>query len=147
MFFQTYVKIFVLNVWPGQMSFCLHSFSCSMMPFWSLTHRSTLWTILIQSVISQINVLLTVVCSLTMQNGNPQNPYCNGIEGVMEAYYQSLKSVQLYGPTNFSPVINHVARCVCIPTYTQTIYILLDFTIYFLLKCIWITASILIIQP
>ncbi|XP_008399390.1 copine-8 [Poecilia reticulata] len=43
-------------------------------------------------------------------NGNPQNPYCAGIEGVMEAYYQSLKSVQLYGPTNFSPVINHVAR-------------------------------------
>uniref|UniRef100_A0A4W4G6T9 C2 domain-containing protein n=1 Tax=Electrophorus electricus TaxID=8005 RepID=A0A4W4G6T9_ELEEL len=43
-------------------------------------------------------------------NGNPQNPYCNGIDGVMEVYYQSLKSVQLYGPTNFSPVINHVAR-------------------------------------
>ncbi|KAG9335891.1 hypothetical protein JZ751_003548 [Albula glossodonta] len=43
-------------------------------------------------------------------NGNPQNPYCPGIEGVMEAYYQSLKSVHLYGPTNFSPVINHVAR-------------------------------------
>lgn len=44
------------------------------------------------------------------QNGNPQNPYCSGIEGVMEAYYQSLKSVRLYGPTHFSPVINHVAR-------------------------------------
>ncbi|XP_068162746.1 copine-8 [Antennarius striatus] len=43
-------------------------------------------------------------------NGNPQNPYCTGIDGVMEAYYNSLKSVQLYGPTNFSPVINHVAR-------------------------------------
>ncbi|KAH0616520.1 hypothetical protein JD844_027680, partial [Phrynosoma platyrhinos] len=43
-------------------------------------------------------------------NGNPQNPYCNGIDGVMEAYYMSLKSVQLYGPTNFAPVINHVAR-------------------------------------
>nr|XP_020456973.1 copine-8 [Monopterus albus] len=43
-------------------------------------------------------------------NGSPQNPYCAGIDGVMEAYYQSLKSVQLYGPTNFSPVINHVAR-------------------------------------
>ncbi|XP_061085183.1 copine-8-like isoform X2 [Conger conger] len=43
-------------------------------------------------------------------NGNPQNPYCAGIDGVMEAYYQSLKSVHLYGPTNFSPVINHVAR-------------------------------------
>ncbi|NWQ79675.1 CPNE8 protein, partial [Columbina picui] len=43
-------------------------------------------------------------------NGNPQNPYCHGIDGVMEAYYRSLKSVQLYGPTNFAPVINHVAR-------------------------------------
>nr|XP_032629603.1 copine-8-like [Chelonoidis abingdonii] len=30
----------------------------------------------------------------------------------MEAYYRSLKSVQLYGPTNFAPVINHVARIV-----------------------------------
>uniref|UniRef100_A0A9J7Z6Y1 Copine VIII n=1 Tax=Cyprinus carpio carpio TaxID=630221 RepID=A0A9J7Z6Y1_CYPCA len=43
-------------------------------------------------------------------NGNPENPYCSGIEGVLEAYYQSLKSVRLYGPTYFSPVINHVAR-------------------------------------
>ncbi|XP_032822313.1 copine-8-like isoform X1 [Petromyzon marinus] len=43
-------------------------------------------------------------------NGNPQNPYCSGIEGVLEAYYQSLRSVQLYGPTNFAPVITHVAR-------------------------------------
>nr|XP_012788816.1 unnamed protein product [Sorex araneus] len=43
-------------------------------------------------------------------NGNPQNPYCEGIDGVMEAYYRSLRAVQLYGPTNFAPVINHVAR-------------------------------------
>ncbi|XP_017340153.1 copine-8 isoform X1 [Ictalurus punctatus] len=43
-------------------------------------------------------------------NGNPENPYCSGIEGVIEAYYQSLKSVRLYGPTYFSPIINHVAR-------------------------------------
>ncbi|KAK2834429.1 hypothetical protein Q7C36_015130 [Tachysurus vachellii] len=43
-------------------------------------------------------------------NGNPENPYCSGIEGVIEAYYQSLKNVRLYGPTYFSPVINHVAR-------------------------------------
>ena len=49
-------------------------------------------------------------CCNFLQNGNPQNPYCNGIDGVMEAYYRSLKSVQLYGPTNFAPVINHVAR-------------------------------------
>uniref|UniRef100_A0A4W4ER66 C2 domain-containing protein n=1 Tax=Electrophorus electricus TaxID=8005 RepID=A0A4W4ER66_ELEEL len=43
-------------------------------------------------------------------NGNIENPYCNGIEGILEAYHQSLKKVQLYGPTNFAPVVNHVAR-------------------------------------
>ncbi|CAM4733100.1 unnamed protein product [Leuciscus chuanchicus] len=42
-------------------------------------------------------------------NGNIENPYCNGIEGILEAYHQSLKTVQLYGPTNFAPVVNHVA--------------------------------------
>ncbi|KAM8863213.1 copine Va isoform 2-T2 [Spinachia spinachia] len=43
-------------------------------------------------------------------NGNVENPFCNGMEGILEAYHQSLKTVQLYGPTNFSPVVNHVAR-------------------------------------
>ncbi|XP_060559061.1 copine-8-like isoform X2 [Ruditapes philippinarum] len=43
-------------------------------------------------------------------NFNPNNPYCAGIPGVLQAYYTSLKQVQLYGPTNFSPVINHVMR-------------------------------------
>ncbi|XP_053280133.1 LOW QUALITY PROTEIN: copine-8 [Pleuronectes platessa] len=42
-------------------------------------------------------------------NGNVENPYCNGMEGILEAYHQSLKTVQLYGPTNFAPVVNHVA--------------------------------------
>ncbi|XP_076106407.1 copine-8-like [Mytilus galloprovincialis] len=43
-------------------------------------------------------------------NGNPNNPYCTGIEGVLEAYNKALHSIQLYGPTNFAPVINHVSR-------------------------------------
>lgn len=43
-------------------------------------------------------------------NFNPSNPFCSGVDGVLQAYYTSLKNVQLYGPTNFSPVINHVAR-------------------------------------
>jgi hypothetical protein len=38
------------------------------------------------------------------------NPYCEGMDGVMNAYHQSLNSVQLYGPTCFSYVIRHVAR-------------------------------------
>lgn len=32
-----------------------------------------------------------------------------GIEGVVQAYRQCLPQVKLWGPTNFSPVINHVA--------------------------------------
>uniref|UniRef100_A0AAY4E495 C2 domain-containing protein n=1 Tax=Denticeps clupeoides TaxID=299321 RepID=A0AAY4E495_9TELE len=43
-------------------------------------------------------------------NSNTDDPNCVGIEGVLEVYFQSLRSVQLYGPTNFAPVINQVAR-------------------------------------
>ncbi|NXG55975.1 CPNE8 protein, partial [Hemiprocne comata] len=43
-------------------------------------------------------------------NGDAANPACSGIEGVLEAYHHSLRRVQLYGPTNFAPIINHVAR-------------------------------------
>lgn len=43
-------------------------------------------------------------------NGSPTNPYCQGVDGVLAAYQQCITSVQLYGPTNFAPVINHVAR-------------------------------------
>ena len=38
------------------------------------------------------------------------SPFCAGLEGLLGAYYNSLYNVQLYGPTNFSPVINHVAK-------------------------------------
>ncbi|XP_038147930.1 copine-3-like isoform X2 [Cyprinodon tularosa] len=43
-------------------------------------------------------------------NFNPSNPFCAGIEGVVYAYQQCLPQVKLYGPTNFSPIINHVAQ-------------------------------------
>ncbi|CAK6952006.1 copine-3-like [Scomber scombrus] len=43
-------------------------------------------------------------------NFNAGNPFCEGIEGVVTAYQQCLPQVKLYGPTNFSPVINHVAN-------------------------------------
>ncbi|XP_058279446.1 copine-5-like isoform X8 [Hirundo rustica] len=43
-------------------------------------------------------------------NGDASNPACCGITGVLEAYQCSLRRVQLYGPTNFAPVVNHVAR-------------------------------------
>ncbi|KAM3860301.1 copine-3-like [Diretmus argenteus] len=43
-------------------------------------------------------------------NFNPSNPFCAGIEGVVGAYQQCLPQVKLYGPTNFAPIINHVAH-------------------------------------
>ncbi|KAM9369368.1 copine-5 [Phaethornis superciliosus] len=43
-------------------------------------------------------------------NGDVSNPACSGIQGVLDAYHRSLRRVQLYGPTNFAPVVNHVAR-------------------------------------
>nr|KAG5706037.1 hypothetical protein BaRGS_028146 [Batillaria attramentaria] len=43
-------------------------------------------------------------------NFNPQNPYCQGVAGILQAYQSALPNIQLYGPTNFAPVINHVAR-------------------------------------
>jgi hypothetical protein len=43
-------------------------------------------------------------------NMHPDNPYCNRISGVLDAYRTCIRQIQLYGPTNFSPVINHVAK-------------------------------------
>jgi len=41
-------------------------------------------------------------------NGNEMYPKVFGIEGIMNAYARSLRSVVLYGPTNFAPVIKRV---------------------------------------
>ncbi|XP_045581544.1 copine-8 isoform X3 [Procambarus clarkii] len=43
-------------------------------------------------------------------NGSPDNPYCQGVEGILNAYHHSIQTVGLFGPTNFAPVINHVAK-------------------------------------
>uniref|UniRef100_A0A8D2ZJ73 Copine-3 n=1 Tax=Scophthalmus maximus TaxID=52904 RepID=A0A8D2ZJ73_SCOMX len=42
-------------------------------------------------------------------NFNPANPFCAGIDGVVQAYQQCLPQLKLWGPTNFSPIINHAA--------------------------------------
>jgi len=42
-------------------------------------------------------------------NGNPESPFCEGVSGILETYYQAIKTVRLYGPTYFAPIINHVA--------------------------------------
>ncbi|KAM8881474.1 copine-3-like [Synchiropus picturatus] len=42
-------------------------------------------------------------------NFNPSNPFCDGIEGVVAAYQACLPQLKLWGPTNFAPIIRHVA--------------------------------------
>ncbi|KAK2914553.1 hypothetical protein Q8A73_005147 [Channa argus] len=63
-----------------------------------------------------------------VQNSNTENPNCVGIDGVLEAYFQSLRTVQLYGPTNFAPVINQVARCAAEVTDGSQYFVLLMIT-------------------
>ncbi len=33
-----------------------------------------------------------------------------GVEGIVQAYSNCLPHIRFYGPTNFAPIINHVAR-------------------------------------
>ncbi|KAM9785797.1 copine-9 [Neosynchiropus ocellatus] len=61
-------------------------------------------------------------------SGEGENPNCVGIEGVLEAYFQSLRTVQLYGPTNFAPVINKVANCASEITDGSQYFVLLMIT-------------------
>ncbi|XP_029286848.1 copine-1 isoform X2 [Cottoperca gobio] len=41
-------------------------------------------------------------------NFNPTSPYCKGVQGIVEAYRMVIPQLKLSGPTNFSPIINHV---------------------------------------
>ena len=41
-------------------------------------------------------------------NGDIYNPECNGVEGVLKAYANSINKVRLSGPTNFAPSIREV---------------------------------------
>lgn len=61
-------------------------------------------------------------------NLHPSNPHCQFIDGIMAAYQQSLDVVQLYGPTNFAPVINHVARIAMTDVTGANYYVLLIVT-------------------
>ena len=49
------------------------------------------------------------VC-VSLQNKNSEDANCVGIEGVLEAYFESLTTAQLFGPTNFAPIVNLVAQ-------------------------------------
>ncbi|XP_055892331.1 copine-3-like [Biomphalaria glabrata] len=43
-------------------------------------------------------------------NFNLENPFCSGVQGILEAYFTCLPKIQLYKPTKVAPVIQHVIR-------------------------------------
>ncbi|KAM9445060.1 copine-9 isoform 2-T2 [Clarias gariepinus] len=61
-------------------------------------------------------------------NSDCENSNCVGIEGVLEAYYECLRTVQLYGPTNFAPVITQVAESAAGVTDGSQYFVLLMIT-------------------
>ena len=61
-------------------------------------------------------------------NFNPQDPHCHGVEGIIAAYYNSILSVTLYGPTNFAPVINSCVGIARTATHGAQYFVLLIIT-------------------
>jgi hypothetical protein len=43
-------------------------------------------------------------------NFNAANPFCTGIQGILDAYRMCISHIVLHGPTNFSPIILHAAQ-------------------------------------
>lgn len=65
-----------------------------------------------------------------LQTFNAASPYVQGIAGILDAYQNAIRRVQLYGPTNFSPVINHVSRYEMeneIPTWSDFLCALINY--------------------
>ncbi|XP_065676704.1 LOW QUALITY PROTEIN: copine-8-like [Hydra vulgaris] len=56
------------------------------------------------------------------------SPFCYGINGVLDAYYSVLQDVELYGPTNFTPVINCVAQFAASQPASEKYHVLLIIT-------------------
>ncbi|XP_078093061.1 copine-1-like isoform X3 [Mustelus asterias] len=64
-------------------------------------------------------------------NFNSNNPYCQGVQGIIDAYRNAIVNVKLYGPTNFSPIITHVSQFAAASTQQATAgqyYVLLIIT-------------------
>ena len=43
-------------------------------------------------------------------NFNPHNPFVERVDGILSLYKNVISQIQLYGPTNFAPIIRETAR-------------------------------------
>ncbi|XP_014678748.1 PREDICTED: copine-8-like, partial [Priapulus caudatus] len=61
-------------------------------------------------------------------NFRDDDPCCDGLEGLLQAYENTLRAVSLFGPTNFAPVINKVAKHAAEVKDGATYYVLVILT-------------------
>jgi len=61
-------------------------------------------------------------------NFHASDPHCQRIDGVLAAYQNAIGMIQLYGPTNFAPIIDHSARIASTDQTGANYYVLLIIT-------------------
>ena len=64
-------------------------------------------------------------------NGNIFDPECEGLDGILSAYQNSLKHVKLYGPTHFNEIIslvNDMAEQMKVSQHNQKYQVLMIIT-------------------
>ena len=87
-------------------------------------NSSSIWAQILSASGSKVNLIL--LYNLTINNTYSATfwPYL----GVIQAYRRCLPAIQLCGPTNFAPVINHVAQFAASQTSGDHYFILLILT-------------------
>uniref|UniRef100_A0A673Y2M8 Copine-3 n=1 Tax=Salmo trutta TaxID=8032 RepID=A0A673Y2M8_SALTR len=115
----------VIQDYDSDKMFPAFGFGAQIPPTWQVNMDFHIVNIIIScgQMHVQDNPHRAVLCPVSHEfplNFNPANPFCAGIEGVVEAYRVCLPQVKLYGPTNFSPIINHVARFAMQATQQKT---------------------------
>ena len=70
----------------------------------------------------------TIVSHRFALNGKLEMPYCEGVEGLLYHYRQNITKVILYGPTNFSPIIEYTADIASKNTTSNNYFVLLIIT-------------------
>lgn len=72
------------------------------------------------------------ICHEYPLTGDFSNPFCQGVEGVIHAYHETLQNIELSGPTYFAPVIRQVinlAKQYCDGSHYFVLLILTDGTV------------------
>jgi len=59
---------------------------------------------------SQVECYILLSCFMVISNCTSVLCYTEGVQGILSGYQMCISQVKLYGPTNFAPIIYHVAQ-------------------------------------